>query len=699
MLRGQFTYTASSRPGVWDTHPGWKVQSVAEVPGGTGLGKDVVSAAARNVGGFAPPAIPELASRADVQALPRCLRLDLLDDELVCVSHLVAAGPDYSGRPNFFAHGLVVEPGSGFDADEDAEEGIVRPADLWDAEVWLRPVGAQQVEAAEPRDDLHTLQPGRLGDAELEEFVKAHPNQRDFVLAAIERAVDGGGPLVLVGDHPESVVHWLRLVGSLLLPAAVWRLPFSTYERIQETETPAAWRFAAVGVPSTDMATAARLPGTRFAVLDDEGSPVRAAAGRWMLPDGSELVAGEWSRLAEVVVLTGLLPAVAEQLEWLADELGDSTIDEPLWALGAAVLLVDDLPWDTLAEDAAALVLGRWPRDLDSGAVVPALLERVRLQRSASEIVAALQRRSAGAPTGLSRQLVFLEPVREALASPAAFWRSDRALPRELPDLGPAAREELDQILAAALDWAASSGAVGPRALLEMARLVDSASDVRGRMGIVARQLITPRLLEPELNPRQLKWPPMSAWLWHHIRPALAEDLRRGQESGQDDPGKVLSQATHEWLSSISLPTGPLTAIGLRGTGPVEWELAAYRTFRRRPGAPSRFERAAAFLSVVNNAGYETADRAVEALRAAYGATTGLSAGELAILIECAPQSMPFARIVVELLGKTAPSAESAALAAQLLAREELTGGQERVLARHLAVARRRPAVRQAPHF
>ena len=88
--------------------------------------------------------------------LPRRLRLDLLDPPLACVSHVVAAGPDYSGRPNFFAHGLIVQLG-----DEDADDrGFLRPADLWDADLWLRPLGAKEVEFSDPDPELRQLRRG-----------------------------------------------------------------------------------------------------------------------------------------------------------------------------------------------------------------------------------------------------------------------------------------------------------------------------------------------------------------------------------------------------------------------------------------------------------------------------------------------------------------------------------------------------------
>src|SRR3954451_14024179 len=207
MLRAQFTYTASSKAGVWEKGAGWKIQSVTGAPGLDPVPEDIIRRAARTVGGFVPPTLPELPTQADVDALPRRLRLDLLGGNLACLSHVVAAGPDYSGRPNFFAHGLVLALG-----DEADAGGVLRPADLWGADFWLRPFGPEAVESSSPDGSLADLRRGPLDEAALERFTRDHPNQRDLVLAAFERYVGGGGPLVVVGESPESVVQWLRLV-------------------------------------------------------------------------------------------------------------------------------------------------------------------------------------------------------------------------------------------------------------------------------------------------------------------------------------------------------------------------------------------------------------------------------------------------------------------------------------------------------
>jgi hypothetical protein len=363
VLRGQFTYTATSRAGAWDRGAGWRVQSVVGTPGRPPPTEDVVRSAVRNVGGFIPPALPELVSRGDVDALPRRLRLDLLDDRLVCLSHSVAAGPDYSGRPNYFCHGLVLDR-----TDEEVDDlGFLRPADLWHAGWWLRPLGSEAVESAEPDPGLNHLTRGSVDDAGPAALPGGRPGQRLLVLAAYERHLHRPAPMLVVGDAVDSVAHWVRLLGRLLFPAAAWQLSFSTYERLRSATAVARWPFAVVGVPAADAATADDLPGGTCTVLYDDRAPDQVGPGRWRLADGTDLVAGPWARLADALADAGLLPAITRQLDDLFVECRDSTADAPLWALGAAALLLDEPLPGAASRDAVAVVLTHWPAEVSLG--------------------------------------------------------------------------------------------------------------------------------------------------------------------------------------------------------------------------------------------------------------------------------------------------------------------------------------------
>ncbi len=697
MLRAQFTYTASSRPGPYNAGAGWKVTAVTA---GTPVPEEVVRRAARNVGGFVPPALPELASRADVDALPHCLRLDLLDGTeaaggpLACLSHIVAAGPDYSGRPNLFAHGLVVSA----DGLVDERGGHLRPADLWDAGVWLRPLGSREAEESRPDEQLQVLTRGPLGDAVLDAFSRDHPNQRGLVLAAVERRLLGGGPLVVVGDTSfSSVATWLHLVGRLLLPASAWRLPFSTYERLRDARGADGWPFAVVGVPTADAAAATALPGHRFTVLRDEDRPVQATRERWTMHDGTELAAGPWARLAEAVVTSGFLPVAADQVEDLARSVGDSTRDRPLWALGAAVLLDEDLA-EFFGADAAEVVAEHWPGSLGAEGMAERLVQRVGeyaapRSRALERIAARAGADPAGADLagadldGVVARRAPLQPVRTA---PAPTDDVDRYAVPEVPAASPAVRAELDELLSGALDEVPRA-ADPVRALLAVAGQVDgAASDVELRLRTVelAREFLVPRLVEPTADPAGRGWEPVPAWLWNTVVPALA--AVPGLERGTELPGRNLAAAVHEWLGPLSLPAGELTTDALAGTGPVEWERAAYRLYVRRAPDVTPLERAAAFLRTVHcaaaNEGTPVDRWAGRAAEDAYKRPP-LDLATALVLMDVLPPDVPFATTLAGVLQRTWPGPDAGAAVERLYDRETVPDTVGRLLERHRRAA------------
>ena len=74
MLVAQFTYTACQQPGPYDSVPGWKVKQVEPLD----ASRELVQDAVRSFGTFTSPPVDALATMAEIQALPRRLRLDIL---------------------------------------------------------------------------------------------------------------------------------------------------------------------------------------------------------------------------------------------------------------------------------------------------------------------------------------------------------------------------------------------------------------------------------------------------------------------------------------------------------------------------------------------------------------------------------------------------------------------------------------------
>ncbi len=346
MLRGQFTYTACQAEGPYEKTPGWKVKQAIPIDPEQILSAAAVQAAVRPFGSFQTPPVPDLATAADIAGLARCLRLDRPLGPWRSLAHLAAAGRDQTGREAFFAHGLLIEL-----TDRTApldpsvvgtgDLGVPRPADLWGATGWLTPFRADAIEAAivGPPPQLSAASP--LDPERREDFVDLHPGQRGFVFAAAERALTGGGPLVVAG-MPVEAAMWVSTFTHFLLPTTSWSVSFSTFERAAVPGALLDGALSVIGVPIEDVPGWVRIPGERFSLLDPAFPPQRDGAG-YRLHDGSTLPIGAWGALAELVCSSGGEDRVRRSIDELGERLGSGTDRHPLWGLAAAVLLCPDL--------------------------------------------------------------------------------------------------------------------------------------------------------------------------------------------------------------------------------------------------------------------------------------------------------------------------------------------------------------------
>ncbi|MGY1726804.1 hypothetical protein ACI79J_07510 [Geodermatophilus sp. SYSU D01062] len=554
----------------------------------------------------------------------------------------------------------------------------LRPADLWDAEVWTAASGPH------PATSLHR---GPLDDDGLTAFYRAHLGQREMVLAAVERYLTSGAPLAVVGTEVSAPAHWAFLVGRLLLPSAAWRLPFSTYERLDARPLGITEPSAIVGVPVLGRVAPRALAAQGYTVLADDEEPIRNGQDEWALRSGPAPIPGPWARLAETVIVADLLPEVTRRIERLAVEVGDSTADRPAWALAAAVLLLDDVDeFGDLGRDAAALVLDHWPAALQMGSkTAERLLERLRRHISPpSQVTELIFQRSH--PSNVVAYVASLERLHAALTSPAVLDRHQHTLPELLAMTYPAARRELDKVLGGALEWVMAA-ADSARALLEITGLMDGAAsplDLRLRAVELARELLVPKLLESATDPARSGWPPIPAWLWDSVVPELATTPQL--EHGIALPGENLSTAMHEWLGSLSLPAGELTAEALRRTGPVEWERAAYRLYVRRDQDITPLERAAAFLRTVHCAAVNEGtgmDRWVGRAIDEIYRRPPLDLPTALVLMDVLPPDLAFAATLAGVLQRTPPSVMTRAAVERLYSRETIPSTLERLFARH----------------
>ncbi|MGY1738016.1 GAP1-M domain-containing protein [Geodermatophilus sp. SYSU D00684] len=608
----------------------WEPQMVSP-----GLSEDDV----RRVLGDASSGLPPASAAIRREGRPFRLALSPVGDHgLVCL-RATAAAPETSGAVRLRLTCLVVDPDS-------VGRQLPRPAELWDAPLWTVTLGYP----------LPPLTPGPIDDAALTAFARTHPDQREVVFAAVGHALRDGGPLLVVGDDPAAAAHWACLVGRLLLPVSAWRLPFSTHERLVAPRPDGAVPFAVAGVPVVDAAAAEALATRDFTVLADDEQPVRGGRSRWALRSGPTVGVGPWARLAETVVVAGLLPDVAQRIDELAGESGRPATRRPLWALGAAVLLLDDVDdLGDLAADAADLVRVQWPAELaGDGPLLHRLTGRLAVHTRPVVDEAAVE-----GPT--SRVEVLWQDVRTRVVPEAG-----ESLARNLSRLSGAVRRGVE----AARDRARERrGDDLPGSLLEVAALLDADAPAADRREVVdlASDVLVPALLDARTDPLRAGWEPIPGWLWEELVPEL-EGTPLFADGGRL-PGLVFSPHVHRWLGSLSLPVGQLRVEALQRTGPLEWERAAHRVYVLRSATVSPLERAAAFLgtvsSTVANRGVPVERVAAQAADSTYPGDS-LDAATASVLMAVLPAGLPFSWALAPVLQRTAPSATTRAAVARL---------------------------------
>ena len=592
MLRGQFTYTACQGEGPYEKAPGWKVKQAEPAEPGQVLPAQAVQAAVRPFGSFQTPPVPDLATMADIEGLARCLRLDLPLGSWRSVAHLAAAGRDHTGREAFFAHGLLIELIEGAPPLDPAvvgagDLGVPRPADLWGATGWLTPFRADAIEAAivGPPPQLSAASP--LDPERREDFIDLHPGRRGFVFAAAERALSGGGPLVIAG-LPVETAMWVSTVTHFLLPTASWSVPFSTFERVAVPATLLDGSLSVVGVPIEDVPAWSRVKGERVALLDPAASPSRTEAG-YRLHDGTALPVGAWARLAELVCSSGAEDRVRFSIDELGERLGSGTDGRPLWGLAAAVLrcpdVIERVP--ELGPLACDVATDHFPTDgrLDPstiGLVVDAML---RVSPDPLPVFGGLLRaidRGQGPGQAIADHVVrgYLTSL---LSRPAEFtgpalpW-----LPTRLQASPGVTRHLLDE-LDGLIGWIDTEPdpAVRGRAVVLVARVAEAFGWPEGDAHPVliaaldrrARESLVPLLVHGHALAAPDGWPPIPQWLWREV---LVDEL--GTLLHDQAPGALLSGPGV--LSAIALAAGPLPAAvipgqTLRTLDPMDGERAA----------------------------------------------------------------------------------------------------------------------------
>jgi hypothetical protein len=139
-------------------------------------------------------------------------------------AQVVFAGDDYSGRPgNYFAHALVTET-------PEADFGALLPVELWGAPFWRR------VPRLDGEDiDLPALPGpparGAVDRPDTQAFLDAQGGapMLPLLLSAVDRAMTGDKPVLLVGRNAAENAWWIAALSYLLGDRLGRRMTFTTY--------------------------------------------------------------------------------------------------------------------------------------------------------------------------------------------------------------------------------------------------------------------------------------------------------------------------------------------------------------------------------------------------------------------------------------------------------------------------------------
>lgn len=363
--------------------------------------------------------LPQFPTPEQVATLPRRLLYVPGAHGTAAYWHSVPAGLDGSGRPgNVFAHTVL-------DRDVTSAEPVLRPIELWRSPGWLVPYGSEQVLAATlPTGELPTSGT-ELNRASVLDFLLAPEHWRIGALCGLLDAVDaalrGGPPVVLLVGSADEGAQWIGAVSQLMSAGTARTVGWSTYERASGLT--ALWRkaIALAAVPRQDRAeidpdTAVLLdPAAPLALGDLHGEPHRTEAG-------TPIPVTPWSVIAQVVLADRQLAECAlTRQDAVAAQLGDHRLRP---ALPLALVVGESIDEFGDAATEAAQVITECAPDLLSarpelGAAAMALLRRAWPSSTAAawEEVCALADRGRAAVQELASYLY----VERALNDP--YWQ------------------------------------------------------------------------------------------------------------------------------------------------------------------------------------------------------------------------------------------------------------------------------------
>lgn len=317
---GQLTYASFDAQGA--ARGGWQVKQAVGLPPGVTPEQIVDRVVTTLDAGVTIPAYPTAQER---QHLPRRVLFAHLGGYPAWWSS-VPAGPDASGRQgNVFTHVVV-------------GAGPSRPAALVASPGWLTPFGAAEVAAA-------TVGPPPAPvdlAARAQYFLDNGPGWPLGTLGVLADAVAAaltGGPVVAVlVESSAEAAEWLGALSLCCSAQTGAMISFATLERAANAASWAADQLNLVFLPRLDAEAAAGL--ANVVVIDPLGEvEVGEPGGRHQTGTGQTVTATEWSALVmDQLGITDELPELVTQVDWIAAQMGDSSLP-PAWPLAMRAAL------------------------------------------------------------------------------------------------------------------------------------------------------------------------------------------------------------------------------------------------------------------------------------------------------------------------------------------------------------------------
>ncbi|ULN47875.1 hypothetical protein MI170_00335 [Mycolicibacterium goodii] len=555
---GQLTYTSFDAVG---TVGGWQVKETSDAL--TPEETQLMLAGVRTVFRSVEP-IPDYPTPEQLEAAPRRLAYSRVGQTCAALWHTVPAGADSTGRPgNVFAHVLL-------DRTPDVAPRY-RAIQWWRSPHWLCPYGATAVSRAALADSRPDP-----GDAVTKDSVVAFALDTTTwrlatlfgLLDAVAAALDGGAPVVLGVESPDTAAQWIGLLSFLMSPGTAAQLSFSTFDRADQLNVHSGQVISAV--PIEDLSA---VPAGLVAISETEtvslgelgGEPHRTA-------NGYSIDVTPWSAMAQVALLDpDSARRLLDDIDAVAEQVRDVGL-HPAWPMAMAV--AGRTEFADAEEEAHEVIAAHSPPGVAVGSAAARTISSV-LSAAVGTTTADAWRAVQELPTGPGA--VFADTTYLCRAVTDDEWLSENS---PIP-LGPRMfhGKPIPPPLRTAIGRALDPGR-GPQRLLQVADLLVRAGVEDGRIRTALIDDVVPRLRHIEMRDR----------IGTDARLTLGAVLLR------DADGTVVDDDLLDWLADTA-PAPPPGELAHATPWDRTWTIAALRGERaRRRGAAGAAADAGAHL-------------------------------------------------------------------------------------------------------